>query len=1030
MKKRINFLLVFFVIALTVFAQQSLTITGKVVEASTNEAMPGVTVKVEGKTTAAATDINGNYTITAERGDVLTFSFLGMQSFSVTVASDAPIDVQLRDDNILLDQVVVIGYGTIKKSDLTGAVSSIGSKDLMADVATSAAGALQGKVPGVAVTNSAGNPGRGMSITVRGITSLTNNDPLYVIDGVYGDINLIDPSDIQSIEVLKDASAAAIYGSRAASGVVLVTTKSGRKNMPTKLDVNIYAGIQQISKKLDVMNASDWTGFLSSRSDDLAKQIAASPYSQKYGNSGGTNWQDELYRSAAMYKANMNISGGSETSIYSASVGYLSQDGIMDNTGYTSLNVRLKNEFSFLNDKLKIGESLIFKSSKRNGADDHSTVQDALRMPSVVPVHDEDIDFGWGGVEDWMNNLGNPVGWMNVSNFTYKTMDLLFNAYAQVELFDGLRYKLNFGLNQTQLNDKEYTGAYDFRRSDNKLPDLWEKNNHKKTWLLENTLNYDKTFGKHTVSGLLGYSAQRNSERYITAQRLDLPFGTNSINAGPSDQASNSGEYFRSGLASVFGRAMYSYDSRYMLSASIRRDGSSKFADGHRWGSFPSFSAGWNIHNESFASGIRNVVDELKLRASYGKLGNQNIKDYTTQRGISTGMNYVQGSQWWMGGITGNKWVSPENLTWETTETYNIGLDATFLGGKLALSADAFMQQTKDVLMPVSMPGSAGMTGNPIMNAGTIENKGFEMAVTHRNHIGRVYYSLTGNMSTVSNKVKKITVGNEQELEGYNPQGLGTVTWFKVGEPMGVFRVIKTDGIFQSRAEIDAHRDKDGSQIQPDAEPGDIRFVDYNGDGVINDNDRQTVGKPIPDVAFGFRANVEWNGFDANLFFDGMIGNSLYNFPRYRTEGMLVLENYSKDVLGAWTAANPSNSMPRWARGLPDPNDPTGEKKKTDPNNNARANSDRWIEKGDFLRLKTLEIGYTLPKSITQKISLERVRFYTLFDNLFTITGYKGYTPDLGYNDNNSAYEALSRGADHGRYPLARSFSFGIQIGL
>jgi len=1016
MKKKISFLLFFFVIALTTFAQQGLTITGNVVEAATNQPMPGVTVKVEGKITATSTDINGNYTIAAERGDVLTFSFLGMQTQSVTVSSGNPINVVLRDDNVLLDQVVVIGYGTVKKSDLTGAVSSIGSKDLMSDVATSAASALQGKIPGVTVSNVTAAPGEGMSITVRGITSLSNNNPLYVIDGVYGDINMIDPSDIQSIEVLKDASAAAIYGSRAASGVVLITTKTGRKNTPTKLDVNFYAGIQKISKTLDVMNAPEWVGFMNA--NGFAGQIADSPYSNNYSGNG-TNWQDELYRTAAIYKANMNISGGSETAVYSASIGYLSQEGIMNGSDYTALNVRLKNEFTFLNDRLRIGESLFFKSGKRRGSNDHGTVQDATRMSPVVPVHDPERKHGWGAVESWMNNMGNPVGGTTVNDSDRKRMEVLFNAYAQMELYDGLRYKINFGLDMSQHNNRDYTGVYDFGRGGtNDLPDLSESSRNYKTWLMEHTLNYDKTFGKHTVSGLLGYSAQKYTERGISAARNDLPLGTNAIDAGPTTLISNGGSMYRSGLLSYFGRVMYSYDSRYMLSASIRRDGSSKFEDGHRWGSFPSFSAGWNIHNESFAAGMRNVVDELKLRVSYGKLGNQNIGDYTTKRILSQYMNYVQGTEWWMGSITGNAWVSPVNLTWETTETSNIGLDATFLGGKLALTADAFIQQTKDVLMPVGMPGSTGLTGSPIMNAGTIENKGFELAVTHRNNVGDVFYSLTGNMSTVSNKVKEVTVGNNQEIGGYNPQGQGTITWFKVGQPMGVFYLYKTDGIFQSQAEVDAHKNSEGEKLQKSAEPGDVRYVDVNGDGIINGDDF-VHSSPMPDVSFGLRGSVEWKGLDANFFFDGMVGNHIYNFTRYRLENMKVIENFSKDALNAWTPSNPSNSMPRFIR--------------EDPNNNATVQSDRWLEKGDFLRLKTLEIGYTLPRSFTQKISLDRVRFYTIFENLFTITGYKGYTPDLGYNGNDnsqSGYSALTRGTDHGRYPQARAFSLGVQIGL
>jgi len=1022
MRRKLVFLCATLLTLCTTFswAQQQVTISGTVTDGE-NYPIIGATVVVKGTSVGVATDMDGNYEIQAAPGQTLQFSYVGMQQQDILVGNQTRINVRLVDGQEL-EEVVVIGYGTVKKSDLTGAVSSMRAKDLMADVNTSVAGALQGKVPGVSVTNVSGEPGKGMNITVRGISSLTNNDPLYVIDGVYGDLNMIDPSDIASIEVLKDASAAAIYGSRAASGVVLVTTKSGRKNSPAKLDLNVYTGVQQISKKLDVMNAGEWMDFL--RSKGQGAHLDGSRYAKSVSGNG-TDWQDELYQSAMMYKANLGISGGSENSVYSTSVGYLSQEGVMINTKYEAFTARMKSEFSFLNDKLKIGESLYFKSGKGTGFSDHSSVQEALRMPAIVPVHDDSRNTGWGAVEDWMNNMGNAVGGMRTNaswgNDNRKTLEVLFNGYAQVELYDGLRYKLNFSLDQAQDNNRAFRDVFDFGAGgSNALPDLKESTRQYKSWVLENTLNYDKVFGKHSVSALLGYSSQKTSVRNMNAQREELTIGTSVLDAGSASLQSNGSNAYRTGLVSMFGRVIYSFDSRYMMSASIRRDGSSKFEDGHRYGNFPSVSVGWNIHNEAFAESWKSVISELKLRASYGKLGNQQIDDYMTKRTLSSSINYVQGDQWWLGNITGSNWVSPADLTWETTETTNIGLDASFLGGKLSLTADAFIQETKDVLMPVSMPSSAGLTGNPTLNAGTIQNKGIELSLTHRNTVGEVYYSVSANMSAISNKVKKITVGNEQELAGYNPQGLGTITWFKIGEPMGAFRVIKTDGIFQSQAEIDAYRNAEGGLIQPEAQPGDIRFVDYNGDGAITDADRQTVGKPLPDVAFGLRGSLEWRGLDVNFFFDGMVGNSIYNFTRYRLENMEKYENYSKDVAKAWTPENKSTSMPRWSK--------IGDE--VDPNKNARANSDRWIEKGDFIRLKTLELGYTLPKELTQKISLDRVRIYTAMENLFTITGYSGYTPDLGYTDNNTAYSALARGTDHGRYPQARTFSFGIQIGL
>lgn len=1011
--KKLSILITFCVITLSAFAQ-NWKITGTVTEAGTNEPLTGVTVQVKNKKIATSTDLDGAYSIEASMNDELVFTFLGMQTVSKTVSSAQPINVVLSDDNVALEQVVVIGYGTVKKSDLTGAVSSISSKDLQADVAKSAASALQGRVAGVSVTNFSGQPGAGMNIAVRGVTSLSGTPPLYIIDGVYGDINLLDPADIASIEVLKDASAAAIYGSRAASGVVLITTKGGRKDSPSKINLNVYAGIQSNPKKLDVLNGEQWARFVTDNG------IHDYTFTGK-----GTDWQDEIYRTAAIYKANLGISGGSKTSTYNVSIGYINQEGIMLNSNYDAFNVRMKNEFSFLNNRLRIGESLILKTSKQNLLDSPGLVTQALRMPPVIPVHDDERLGGWGTVESWMTNVANPVGdiYANSSwdNNSSRLTQILFNGYAEVDILKGLRYKLNFGLNKDHGTAKAFRDYFDFGSAGmNQLPDLKETSSNTDMWLLENTLNYDNTFGKHTIYGLLGYSAQKNKNRAFSAGREELPIGTSTIGAGSASKQSADGSENVNTTISMFARVMYSYDSRYMLSASIRRDGSSRFADGYRWGNFPSFSAGWNIQNEAFAEPMRHFVDELKLRISYGKLGNQEIGNYMTQRLVTPGINYVQGKEWWMGSMPGIAWVSPKDLTWETNETANIGLDFTLFKGKLSFTLDAFTQKNKNILLGVDMPSSSGLNGKPTLNAGTFQNRGFEFTVNHRNSLDKVYYSLGANMSIISNKMKEITVGATSQFPGYNPQGLGTITWAKVGDPIGAFYLVKTAGIFQSKEEVLAHKDANGNVLQPDAEPGDIRFVDINNDGKIDEQDAQNLGNPNPDVSFGFRASVEWNNFDLGLFFDGMVGNKVFNFTRYRMESMLDKTNYGARVLDAWKPEHRNTGMPRYAEG--------------DPNKNARIYSDRWLENGSFLRLKTLELGYTIPKNILNKWSLSTLRVYTSFENLFTITGYKGYTPDLGINGgsgtNSSSGAALTRGVDHGRYPIPRIISFGIQIGL
>lgn len=965
----------------------------------------GATVMVKGSTTGTATDLDGKYTIQANKGQVLVFSYVGMQKQEVTVTNQTSLNIRLVDGE-QLDEVVVIGYGTVKKSNLTGAVSSVSSKDLQADVAKSAAGALQGRIAGVSVSNIGGQPGAGMSINIRGLSSLGSNTPLYVIDGVYGDINLIDPADIASMEVLKDASAAAIYGSRAANGVVLITTKGGKKETPTQINVNVYSGFQTITKKLDVLDAQQWK--------NMMQQSGYLPAEAMNFQGKGTNWQDEVYRTAPVTKANMSISGGTKNATYNVSAGYINQEGILLNTGYESFNIRTKNEFSFFNDHFRLGNTLLVKTSQKDI--NKLVITDPLRQNPLMPVEDAENLGGYAGISSWMKNMDNPVGYSNLFDNENHNVEILLNAYAEVDLgLKGLKYKLNFGYNRNNGRSYVYNAPYNFG-SGAVESSLDEGATFGNQWLIENTLNYDNTFGKHTVSGLFGYSAQKNSDRQFGAGRDDLPEGIMVINAGNSSKQITSGKLEENSLVSLFARAMYSYDSRYMVSASVRRDGSSRFADGHRYGVFPSVSAGWNIMNEPFFENARETVNELKIRASYGVLGNQEIGNYNTQSTTKLGINYIQGGKWWQGGITSTEWISLEDLTWEKTKTTDVGIDATFFNGKLSFNADYYIQKTTDALLSISMPASSGMSGSPTMNAASIENKGFEFTVNHRNTVGKVYYNLGVNLSTVKNKVTSINVGSFQEYGGYNPQGEGTVTWTKVGDPIGAFYVIKTDGLFQSEAEVLAHKAKDGSLIQPDAEPGDIRFIDANGDGKITDDDRQYAGSPFPKLTYGIRANAQWNNFDLGLFFDGTIGNKIYNYVRCRLESMNEFTNMSATALDAWTATNTQTDMPRFTQ--------------TDANQNHRRCSDRWIENGSYFRLKTLEFGYTLPKDCLNKIFVKNLRVYTAMDNLFTVTGYKGYTPDLGQNDdqNGGGDNTMTRGCDHGRFPLARTITFGLQL--
>lgn len=1021
MRKKIYYLLFLFLCFTSIpLIAQNVEINGIIIEATTNDPLPGVTVQVKGKDIGTVTDIDGKYSIKANKGDILTFSIIGMKPVEKSVTAGSPINVSMEEDNIALEQVVVIGYGTVKKSHLSGAVSSVGTKELNGAVATNAGTALQGKIAGVSVASTSGDPNEGMTINIRGISSLSNNDPLYVIDGAFGDLSMVDPADIASIEVLKDAAAAAIYGSRAAGGVVLVTTKSGRKDMPTKLDVSFFTGFSQTPKTLNVFNGEEYSRFAryyNLAADGYGTETGAVPFV-----GAGTDWQDVMLRTALTYKANANISGGSKTASYSASASYLNKEGILRNTSHESYNIRLKSDFSFLDNRLIIGESLIVRLSQGEGNINQDTMGEIIRFPAVVPVFDPTNSTGWGTSADI--NLPNPYAYYSTVLNTNEKTQIFLNAYLQAEILKGLKYKLNLGLRKDHNKSRTYTGSYDLGTyGKNEAPDLSEGSSDYESWVLENTLNYDKVFGNHNLALMAGYSAQKDKSYGLIGSNTDIPEFIETMTGNVSTMKASS-SINELALVSLFGRVMYSYDDRYLVSASIRRDGYSRFKKGNRFGSFPSASIGWNINREKFFKPLENVFDQFKLRFSYGKLGNQQMdKYYPTISVVSDGMNYLQGNSIWFGRLPNVNAVSPADLTWESTETFNAGLDLTMLNGKLTLTADAYIKNTNDVLLPIPYAASTGISGLSIQNAGQVRNKGFELAVNWRSTIGKDFnYYIGANFTTEKNEVTKITAGGDNlAISGYSAHGAGGrgINRFAEGHSMSFFNLIESDGIFRSQQEIEDYKDKNGNMIQPGAQVGDMRYKDWNGDGAINENDQHDVGNPFPDFAFGLRLGGEWKGFDFGLFFNGIVGNDIYNYQRYCLESGKFNGNYSTRLANSWRPDNQNTDIPRFS--------------KVDGADNGLAYTDRWLEDGSYFRLKTLDIGYTLPKSMLKKIKLENVRIYTSMENLFTLTKYSGYSPDLGESgsvDIGAGYSVFSRGIDQGRYPLPRTISFGIQVSL
>ena len=998
----------------------SFTIRGKVLNEK-KEPLAKVSILEKGMNNGTVTAEDGSFSLTVTNPNaVLIFSYVGYARQEVVLAGQEALTITLHEDSKqILNDVVVIGYGTIRKGDLTGAVASIKAEDLTTAGVNSVDKALQGKLAGVEIESSGGDPGSGMRILVRGVGTFNYTDPLYIVDGVYvSSISNIAPDDIASISVLKDASAAAIYGSRASNGVVLVTTKSGISGK-TVIGFNSYVGVQHVVKKLSVLNAEQWANVSNAAHDAAGLPrlvIADNPDSLGVG----TNWQDAIYHSAPVQNYELNINGGSKGSLYSVSGGYTNQQGIVDETGYYRYNLRAKSETT--KGRFKFGETVLFSNENWNqlpgswGGQGGNPVGSAPKSIPVFKIYDASDVGGYGGPYGPVVNVENPVAQLHLETVTQDATDVLVNAYAQVDILKGLYYKVNLGYTDNAIHNTNYTRRYQVGTLfSNPTNNITDSRSSDKLLLLEHTLNFDRTFGRHVVQALAGYTYQDEHYQILSASANGLPDGIEQIDAAAGAR-SNGGNANENTLLSLLGRVVYTYDQRYLLTASFRRDGSSRFSPSNRYGNFPSVAVGWNISNEDFFSSLRTTINTLKLRGSYGVLGNQEIGDYQYLAAITSNVDYVSGSTptRWTGAI--QQAFADPNIKWETSKTSDVGADLSLFQNHLTFTADYYDKKTSDLLLQVPIPGSAGSTTNPYVNAGSISNKGIELALSYSNNYHALKYTFYGTFSTNKNKVLALGTGTQQIIGGQPTlHGEGTTTT-QVGGEVGAFYLIKTAGIFNSQDQINAYKDKNGNLIQPNAAPGDIKFVDANGDGVISDADKVYAGSPNPKFAYGFGLNLAWKGFDVSAYFQGTYGNKIYNGFRMDLDGMNLEMNYSTATLNAWTAARPTN----FPRAVID-----------DPNYNGRV-SDRFLESGSYLRCKTLQIGYNLPAGPLAKLTVTSLRVYAGADNLFTVTKYSGFNPDLGRSGNilNNTGSILNRGVDFSfaNYPLARTLTAGIQL--
>ena len=769
---------------------QQKAISGKVTDSS-GGSLPGVSVLVKGTTNGTISDTNGKYTLTnVPQNATLQFSFIGMKMQEVIVANNTSINIVMEDETIEIGEVVAIGYGTIKKSDLTGAVGNIQGSSIKAQGKSDITSSLQGKLAGVSVESAGGNPGSGTRILIRGVGTLGDSSPLYIVDGVpVANINNLSQVDIQAVNILRDASAAAIYGTRAANGVVLVTTKSGKSGKPV-VQVSANYGVQTIANRVDVLNAEQWAT-VSNAAHDAAGMarldIAKNPESL----GAGTDWQDAIYRPAAVQQYELLFSGGNDTGNYSASGGYNDQQGIVETTGYKRYNLRVKSEST--RGRFKFGETVLLTNEKTInmatgwGGQGGNPVGSAAKMIPVFQIYDPTALGGYAGAYGPVVNVANPVAQLNLENIDRVVTSILTNAYGELTIMPGFTYKLNLGYTSNFATNSDYTKKYTvgtlFTHPTNDLSIYKEQTN---VLLLENTFNYAKNFGKHSIQALAGYTYQKNDYSYLLAARTDLADGIKNIDGG-AGTSTTSGNSTESTLISVLGRVVYSYDNRYLMTASLRRDGSSRFGSNNRYGNFPSIALGWNMSNEKFFEPITNTLSKFKLRASYGVLGNQEIGDYQYSAAIVSNINYVTGTdqQKWFGSIQ-TSFASP-NIKWETTKTSNVGFDAGLFNNKLSFTADYFIKITDDVLLNQPIPGSAGSASNPVVNAGKLRNKGVELGFNYTNQVGKLNYSVFGTLSAVKNKVLELGTGTQQIFGGQPTHHGASSTLTEAGGPITAF---------------------------------------------------------------------------------------------------------------------------------------------------------------------------------------------------------------------------------------------------
>jgi TonB-linked SusC/RagA family outer membrane protein len=961
--------------------------------------IPGVTVTEKGTSNSVLTDVNGHFKLNVSgAGAILIIKSIGFQTREIALAGKSSLDIELSDSVQSLDELVVVGYGTQKKKDVTGSVVSLSSKDIAGQSVPDAGQAIQGRAAGVQVITP-GAPGSNVTLRVRGTGTINNSDPLLVIDGVPTDISLntLNPNDIASMDILKDASASAIYGSRGANGVVIITTKKGISGL-SHLNFDFFAGIQKATNMVKMLDAEQFTQLnneLLINNNQPTNPAYANPAS--FG--AGTNWLGELFDTAPIQSYSLSYSGGSERSDYYISGNVLDQKGIVTNTSYTRYVTQFNSNHKVFN-WLKMGNNLTLNHDyKPSGAYD---IRSAMAANPVIPVFNADGSYaGPIGQAQWYGDVINPVAKAKLVENSTQGYNVLGSVYAEIKFLPELTFKSTAGIQASFWNTRTWSPKYNYQPIAQPSSYLAEQYNKSLTYNLDNYLTYDKFFNQdHHVTILAGTSAQSNHYNFaggnVSGFASDLTQQL-SNGSGPAVLQGAGSEW---ALFSLMGRANYAYKDRYLLTATIRRDGSSRFGENNKYGTFPSASLAWRISQEPFFKNI-SFFNDLKLRAGYGTTGNQNIGNYTFASGLDSRVYVFNGTV--VPAVIALTAANP-NVRWETVKQSNIGMDAAFFNQRISLSVDAYLKKTSDMLVPVTLPISTGYSGTPPpVNAGEVENKGIEIAVNSNNLTGEIQWNTSFNISF--NKNKLTALSDNTPLYGGSIGLNGNLNTNTVGYPINSFYGFVTQGIFQTQFDVDAHAAQvTGMDPFNRTSAGDIRFKDLNNDGVINDQDRMIIGNPNPKFTYAMNNTWSYKGFDLAVFLQGVYGNDIFNANNIYQESMSVAQNQTERTLGRWTGPGTSNSMPRAIF--------------NDPNKNSRP-SDRFIENGSYLRIKNVTLGYSLPDQWIKHMKINKIRIYAAAQNLYTFTKYTGFDPEVGAN-----------GIDFSVYPVTRTLSLGINVSL